>query len=96
MREKEVPGRRHTDVVVTVVIPVVVDVEPVVVEVADVDTVAVRVQICPLSSMAPKVEIYCSKNLYPLPSEFYLGADSKSSPLKVSKKFNLFFIRTLS
>ena len=39
------PSGRDSEVVVTVVIPVVVEVETLVVEVTEVDTVAVRVQI---------------------------------------------------
>ena len=41
MTEKEVPRRRHTDVGIAVVVPVV-DVEPVAVEVANVDAVTIR------------------------------------------------------
>lgn len=52
---REVPRGRDADVVVTVVVPVVVDVEPVVVEVADVDTVTVRVQSCSFPSLSPKI-----------------------------------------
>lgn len=40
--EIEVPGGRQTDVVIAVVVPVVVDVQTILVEVADVDPVAVR------------------------------------------------------
>ena len=39
--ERRLPGGRHADVVVAVVVPVVVDVETVGVEVAHVDAVAV-------------------------------------------------------
>lgn len=41
--EKRLPGSRETEIVVAVVIPVVVDVETLGVEVADVHTIAVRV-----------------------------------------------------
>jgi hypothetical protein len=48
--------------VVAVVVPVVVDVETVLVEVADVDTIAVRGDVvCPSSSVAPEVEVYRSR-----------------------------------
>ena len=43
------PSRGQTDVVVAVVVPVVVDVQPVRIEVADVDPVAVRVDMLPAS-----------------------------------------------
>ena len=41
--EAEVPGRREAEIVVPIVIPVVVDVQAIRVEVADVHAVAVRV-----------------------------------------------------
>ena len=41
----EVPSGGQTEVVVAVVVPVVVDAEPAGIEVAEVDTVAVRVDI---------------------------------------------------
>ena len=65
----------ETDVVVAVVIPVVVDIEAVLVEVADIDTVAVRSDIvCPFSSMALEIEVYCQEGLYPFFPLFYSGA----------------------
>ena len=45
MRQNTLPGRRNADVVVTVVVPVVIDVQTLGIEVADVDTVTVRVEI---------------------------------------------------
>ena len=47
--EKRLPSRGHADVVVAVVVPVVVDVQAVSIEVADVDPVAVRVDMLPAS-----------------------------------------------
>lgn len=45
-----------------VVVPVVVDIEPVLVEVADIDTVAVRSDIvCPSSSVTLEIEVYCQR-----------------------------------
>ena len=46
-QEKEVPSGRQTEVVVTVVIPVVVDIEPIRIEVAHVDAVAIGVHELP-------------------------------------------------
>ena len=76
--EKEVPRGRQTDVAVAVVVPVVVDVQPVLVEVADVDPVAVRGdKYCFLPSMALGIEVYASPfmtRIYPLRPESFLGA----------------------
>jgi len=46
VRER-LPGGGQADVVIAVIVPVVVDVETVGVEVADVDTVAVRIHLLP-------------------------------------------------
>lgn len=46
---RRLPGGRNTEIVVHVVIPVVVDVEPVGIELANVDTVAVRIERLPAS-----------------------------------------------
>jgi hypothetical protein len=55
----EVPSGRDAQIVIGAIIPVVVDIETTVVEVADVDTVAVRVNaLCLFSSKSPKIEIY--------------------------------------
>jgi len=43
------PGGRQTEVIIAVIIPVVVDVQTVGIEVADVDTVAVRIHTLPVS-----------------------------------------------
>ena len=56
--ERRLPGRGETEVVVPVVVPVVVDVQTLRVEVADVDAVAIRVEYCPFPSVAPGVEGY--------------------------------------
>ena len=47
--QESLPGSRQPDVAVAVVVPIVADVEPVGIEVADVDTVTVRVEILPAS-----------------------------------------------
>ncbi len=49
--ERRLPCRRETEIVVALVVPVVVDVETLVVEIADVDVIAVRVAVCPFPSM---------------------------------------------
>ena len=77
MIEVEVPEGRDAQVVVTVVIPVVVDVETLGTEVTDVDVVAVRVDaICLSSSKSLEIEVYFlhKAKLYPLFPVFYLGA----------------------
>jgi hypothetical protein len=61
--ERRLPGTRETEIVVAVVVPVVVDVETLGVEIADVDVIAVRVDFCPLPSgtrlyAAPDLEGY--------------------------------------
>jgi len=99
--EKKLPGRGHTDVAIAVVIPPVVDVEAVLVEVADVDAVTVRIDAnCSFLSMSPEVEVYRrarAQSLYPLLPEFYSGAFLKrKSPLETNKKLNLYLFRTLS
>jgi hypothetical protein len=47
--EKRLPGGRHGHVVIAVIVPVVVDIETVGIEVADVDAVAVRIHLLPAS-----------------------------------------------
>ena len=76
-----------------VVRPVVVDIETIGVEVADDDTVAVRVPIfCSPSSQALEIEVYfpLKAGLYPLFPVFYLGATINKllmiPPLRASKK----------
>ncbi len=50
----EIPGGRDTEIAVTVVIPVVVDVQALGIEVADVDMIAIGVHAhCLLSSLSP-------------------------------------------
>lgn len=57
--EKRLPSRREPQVGVPVVIPVVVDVETLGIEVADVHAIAVRVERnCPFPSMSPDREGY--------------------------------------
>ena len=57
MCETEVPSGHQPQVAIPVVVPVVVDVETVVVEVAQVDVVAIGVHaVSPLPSMPPNVE----------------------------------------
>ena len=53
--ERRLPGRRETEVVVALVVPIVVDVETLGVEVADVDVIAVRVDYLPASIRTPLV-----------------------------------------
>ena len=54
------PGGRQTEVIIAVIIPVVVDVQTVGIEVADVDTVAVRIHIiCQLSPESLEIKVYC-------------------------------------
>ena len=56
------PGRGNPDVVVAVVVPVIVDVETLLVEIAEIDEVAVRVHdVCLSPSNSPEVEVYVRK-----------------------------------
>ncbi len=87
-----------TDVVVAVVIPVVVDIEAVLAEVTDIDTAAVRSDIvCPPSSVALEIEVYCHK-AYILSFLYFIREQAMLSlpPLKMSKKFYLHLVHTLS
>ena len=59
MAQERLPRRGHTNVAVPIAVVPVVDVEPVVVEVPDVHTVAVRVdERCPFPSETPEIEVY--------------------------------------
>ena len=92
------PRGGQADVVVAVVVPVVVDIEPVLVEVADIDTVAVRSDIvCPSSSVALEIEVYC-QTAYILSFLYFIREQATEllSPLKMSKKFYLHLVHTLS
>jgi hypothetical protein len=81
MNEMRLPSRGEAQVVIVIVIPVVVDIETLRIEVANIDTVAIRVnKICLLSSrdtesrgLPPALLIKRTK-LYPLLSVFYSGA----------------------
>jgi len=60
MAQERLPRRGHAEVTVPIAVVPVVDVEPVVVEVPDVHTVAVRVdERCPFPSESPEIEVYC-------------------------------------
>ena len=93
--ERRLPGRRHTEVGIAVVVPVVVDVETLGVEIADVHAVAVRVQIfvrsrlCPLWHRSLRFTAGCA-NAYIL-SLLYLIREQlfKAPPREANKKFNL-------
>ena len=53
--EKRLPGRRETEIVVAAVVPVVVDIETLDIEVADVNVIAVRVDYLPAPIHNPLV-----------------------------------------
>jgi hypothetical protein len=93
------PSRGEAQVVIVVVIPIVVDIETLGIEVANVDAVAIRVKkICLLSSrdtesrgLLPALLIKRA-GLYPFLSVFYSGATpflAGIPPLRASKKFHL-------
>lgn len=90
---EEIPDADHAEVVVDIVVPVVVDVEAIVVEVADTDEVAIGgLQIIACSHLfSPKIELYGFR-LFALFPEFYLEAVHlrRTSPPRTSKKFNLY------
>ena len=75
LRKRErLPGGRHAEIVVAIVVPVVVDVETVGIEVANVDMVAVRVEILLVSICVTEARGLLPIGLYPLTSEFNTGA----------------------
>jgi hypothetical protein len=83
MNEMILPSRGEAQVVIVVVIPVVVDIETLRIEVANIDTVAVRVnKICLLSSRGTESRglllalLVERAGFYPLLSVFYSGAPS--------------------
>lgn len=75
LRKRErLPGGRHTEIVVAIVVPVVVDVEAASIEVANVDTVTVRVEILLVSICVTETQGLLQISLYPFASEFNIGA----------------------
>ena len=57
---ERLPSGGHAEIVVTIVVVPVVDVEAVPIEVADVDAVPVRIdERCPFPSVTPEIEVYC-------------------------------------
>ncbi len=70
------PGGGDADVVIAVVVPVVVDVQAVGIEVANVDTIAVRIHLLPVPvHVTGNRGLPLMTSLYPLFPEFYSGAD---------------------
>lgn len=87
---EEIPDADHAEVVVDIVVPVVVDVEAVVVEVADTDEVVISGLQILLILIIFHRKLSFNVVLYALFPEFYSGAAGVAPPPRTSKKFNLY------
>ncbi len=77
------PSRGETDVRVAVTIVPVVDVQPIGIEVTDVDTVAVRIENLPTFILITENRgLLLTVSLYPLLSVFYSGAGYETTSTK--------------